>query len=341
MRVLHIGSKNYPPNHGGVEKSIYNLTNGLNDYEISSFITVQWGEQSLKEIVKIPEGFFERISKIQETAKRNSIDILHFNLETFIPYALYFKFFSKYKVCITIRGCAWRLKRWPYLYRTIFYILDLFSCMFLDTIFVGKRDYDHFKRFFFWSRLDFVPNGVEEHNFNSFNASSDFIFIGRISPEKNIINMINFANINNINLDIYGPFDKHDPSYEKKVMTLISKCSKIHYKGVLSHDQIFPTLSSYKCFINFSFSEGMPVSVLEAGSVGLSLFLSNIKQHTSLNFPSAKYFDPNNLVDKINVSSIVSSPKNKLHAQKNFLLSLTVRKIYNIYLRLIKHEQRI
>src|SRR5690606_32067454 len=72
----------------------------------------------------------------------------------------------------------------------------------------------------------------------------------------------------------------------------IDESAYVSYGGVLAHTDLFASLSKYGAFINPSFSEGMPVSVLEAASVGLMLVLSDIRQHRDLGFPDAVYVRP-------------------------------------------------
>jgi len=133
-------------------------------------------------------------------------------------------------------------------------------------------------------------------------------------------------------LTIYGPFDKHDPSYKTKVISAINENANVNYGGVLKHTEIVSTLSKYNTFYNISFSEGMPVAVLEAASIGLNLVLSNIPQHIDLGFPDVCYVDPEApICEKIfeGISLI-----NKNHVETYYSINSTVANYQKLYTEL-------
>jgi len=332
MNVLHIGPKNYPPAHGGVEKSVFDIIKY--SQEINSHIFVEWDQEEKDNIKVLPKGLFRQIKFIKEYSKSNSIDIVHFNKEAFIPLSIFFQLFSSVKIVHSIRGCAWRLKRWKWYYRIIFYILDLLACAILNkTVFVGKEDYSHFSKIIFWRKLVFIPNGVEKNDFIASKDKRECVFIGRISPEKNILRLIQIFKDRDQNLSMYGPFDKHNPSYKDLVLNEIEKLNNVKYRGVIDFKDIPEILSNYNTFFNISFSEGMPVSVLEAASVGLNLVLSNIPQHKDLNFPDVVYLNPNK--PNLDFHFLTNSISNKEYLNEHYLIEQTVSNYKEIYSSLI------
>lgn len=331
MKVLHVGPKNYPPAHGGVEKSVYDIIRFSEDIE--SYIFVEW-EQTESEFIRIlPRGIYKQIRAIKNFVKNNNIDIIHFNKTSFIPHSLYFSIFTKTNSVHSIRGCGWRLARWHLHYRLAFYILDILACIFVPkVVFVGKEDYRHFSKVVFWRKLYHIPNGVETNEFECSDDTSKCVFVGRISPEKNVLRLIEMFSSGGGELTIYGPFDKHDRSYEVKVMAAIVTKPNVSYAGVLAHTEILPTLAKYNTFYNISFSEGMPVSVLEAASVGLNLVLSDIPQHSDLKFPDAVYVTPHSphIQNKFNGKSM----NNKNHVENNYSIQQTVEHYRKLYAEL-------
>ncbi|WP_305373322.1 glycosyltransferase [Photobacterium leiognathi] len=75
----------------------------------------------------------------------------------------------------------------------------------------------------------------------------------------------------NCNLEIYGPIDKN---YENFFKNRIKKISNIHYKGEIYNKEKFELIASSKGLVLLSRSEGMPMVVLEALSLGTPCFLS-------------------------------------------------------------------
>ena len=328
MKILHVGPKNYPPAHGGVEKSVYDIIRLLKN--VDSFVFVEW-EQPVSEFVRVlPSGIFKQIKAIENLVKNNHVDIIHFNKTSFIPHSLYFSIFTKSKSVHSIRGCAWRIKRWAWYYRLSFYILDILACIIVSkVVFVGKEDYRHFSKLIFWRKLYHVPNGIETNSLICSDDASKCVFIGRISPEKNILKLIEMFSSTDKKLTIYGPFDKHDSSYQHKVMDSIHNNPSVFYGGILAHTDVIPTLSRYNTFYNISFSEGMPVSVLEAASVGLNLVLSDIPQHVDLEFPDVCYVNAESPhCDKEFKSA---SLNNKKHVETNYSIQNTVSKYRKLY----------
>jgi len=215
-----------------------------------------------------------------------------------------------------------------------FYILDILACIIVSkVVFVGKEDYRHFSKIIFWRKLYYVPNGVETNSLICSDDTSKCVFIGRISPEKNVLKLIEMFSTGDKKITIYGPFDKHDPSYGDKVMQAINNNFNVSYGGILAHTEINATLSKYNTFYNISFSEGMPVSVLEAASVGLNLVLSNIPQHRDLKFHDAVYVDPYapNVMENFKGKSV----KNKMYVENNYSIQQTVDQYRKLYEQLI------
>lgn len=292
MNILHVGPKNFPPSHGGVEKSVFDIVNNKKNTH-TNYILTEWESKKSNNVFHLESSFFSQIKQIFSIIDSKNIDVIHLNKETFIPHSLVLVFHPKIKVIHSIRGCAWRIKRWGYVRRILFYILDILACLFLkNVVFVGLTDYQHFSKYRIFKGLHFNPNGVDKTKLISKDINNQCVYIGRISPEKNLHGLISFFEINNSNLTIFGPFDKHDLSYKNLILDRINKNKNIFYGGILKYNEIQSTLSKFNVFCNFSFSEGMPVSVLEAASVGLNLILSNIHQHTSLQFFDVIFVDP-------------------------------------------------
>lgn len=328
MKVLHIGPKNYPPAHGGVEKSIFDLIRLMDS--VKSFVFVEWNQEESANVKVLPKGLVRQIISIYKFAVQEHIDVLHFHKEGFIPHSLFFAVFTQKKCVHSIRGCAWRIKRWSWPIRTAFYILDLFACLFIKRlVFVGKEDYRHFSKIFFWRKLNHIPNGVSTNAEIGVSDTSKCVYIGRISPEKNLLNLISMFYGSDKSLMIYGPFDKRDASYNKTVLKEIENQHNIKYGGIVSHTEITSVLAKYNTFCNISFSEGMPVSVLEAASVGLNLILSDIPQHKDLKFPDVDYVDP--FKTKFSRAFHNISSSNKAHVEKYFALDTTVNNYLSLY----------
>ena len=58
--------------------------------------------------------------------------------------------------------------------------------------------------------------------------------------------------------------------------------NKVEFTGLLPRNEVYDKLNTCDVYFSSSTLEGMPISVLEAGYIGLPLILSNIPQHVEL-----------------------------------------------------------
>lgn len=327
MKILHVGAKNYPPAHGGVEKVVFDLSEGLSHWV--HYFFVEW-EQSESGLVRVLRGgLCSQVGGILSLIRREGVSVAHFHKETFIPHALLVSLFFR-GTLVTIHGCAWRIKRWPLAVRLVLYMLDLVGCALLPrVVFVSQADHRYFSRIIFWRTLYYVPNGVQKARYSASGPRDSFVYLGRLSPEKNILRLIRMFQGRRERLTLYGPFDQHRPSYREEILHALEEVSGASYGGVVPEADILVTLARYGGFVSVSLSEGMPVAVLEAASVGLRLVLSDISQHRDLGFPDVSYVDP--LAPSLEGASGGYSAENRRHVETRFSIGATVDMYRSLY----------
>jgi poly(glycerol-phosphate) alpha-glucosyltransferase len=125
---------------------------------------------------------------------------------------------------------------------------------------------------------NYSDNEDEPYIRNNININGDYIYIGRLDSKKNIINLLlgwkNFVNeCQNKNLIIIGD---GDAEYKDQILALISSQNILNVKflGWLDGREKFDELRRSKCFLLPSYSEGLPISALEALSQGIPTLLS-------------------------------------------------------------------
>jgi len=100
-----------------------------------------------------------------------------------------------------------------------------------------------------------------------------FIYIGQVSIEKGVDNLINVSKRleDGVFIDVYG--NLKDPLNEDKFHN-----SKCHYKGKIENSKVFDLLSEYDILIIPSkrSAEGYPGVIIEAFAVGLPVIASRI-----------------------------------------------------------------
>lgn len=327
MKVLHVGTKTWPPRHGGVEKIVYDLVSAAGAVE--SWVLADACEREEGRVGQLAAGLLPAWRQVRSLVRREGLDLVHLHKETSIPLALLLRL-SGLRCVLTLHGLAWRLARWSLMQRAALWILDLAACLTMSAvIFVGERDHRCYRRWLPDRRLHLVPNGVEVPEASA-TAGAGWVYLGRISPEKNVNALIDAALAAGIPLDLHGPLDERDAAFAARFRELAGQPG-VRWHGPLAFEQVPAMLARHRVLANPSFSEGMPVSVLEAAAQGLFLVLSDIPQHRLLAFPETCYVDP----AAIDLTSIPANPAggegNREHARRHFARERMVTRTHRVY----------
>ncbi len=204
-------------------------------------------------------------------------------------------------------------------------------------------------------KIGYSPNGVKEEFFSSKknkSLSKSILYMGRISPIKNIEVLINAMNLvgSKANLLIYGPAEQ---KYLDKLKNIVFK-NKLEKRVTIINKEYdlkiqLATLDKSEVFVLPSKSEGMPQSLLEAMARGKLVIGSNISPIASMidNGKNGFTFEENNskdLANKINKIINLQDSKKKtlsINAQKfasRFRWNLIVEKLNEIILKEAKNE---
>ena len=124
-----------------------------------------------------------------------------------------------------------------------------------------------------------------------------FIYVGRLSDEKGILNLIDAFIGTNFQLQIIG-----GGPLEDEVIRCIRHQPNISYLGFKQRSEILPLIAKAQALIVPSICfEGMPITILEAYSVGTAVLCSNLGPLPELIIPdkTGQTFDPHNKNDII------------------------------------------
>lgn len=112
----------------------------------------------------------------------------------------------------------------------------------------------------------FYPMNVQKYD-------NRIVFVGRLSQEKNLSNLIRAITETGLTLDIYG-IGELKSELEKLTIEI---GGKVNFRGTVPNNEIPIILNKYKYFILPSFYEGMPKTLLEAMACGLVCIGTNVK----------------------------------------------------------------
>lgn len=301
IQVFQIGVKNYPAAHGGVESLVHNFIRAaMNLYDFTVFTV--WAnavadtdkEENVR-VYQLKKGWFSRFWQIRGAVTNKKNTILQFHMEAFIPLAIVFSLLG-FNVVSVIHGRSWRNVKIHWFIRCMIAIVDVLGVNLVRrTVYVSKVDFEAMRKYTFRRDFCWIPNASPICSVINEHPTKDMVFIGRISIQKNLEALIKAAEKEKRELDIFGPFDEREVAHSAKIRELLAKAKYVHYRGVLSTEQVYPAISQYRCMVNPSKSEASPNAVIEAGACGLFLYLSDIPGHRGLGYPDVYYFDKDDI----------------------------------------------
>jgi len=334
LKVLQIGAKNFPPSHGGTERVVYNIVQSITNVDF--YLLVEWEQQETEKIKVLPNklNYFQRMVFIYHYAKNNSMDIIHFHNEKYIPMAILLSVFFR-RIVLTVHGVHFRSPRYNLFIKSGFWFVDMLGSIFLPRmVHCTECDQKEFSKYIFFRKTYYINNGTticdKAQTLDDIIFPDTYVYLGRITPAKNLLNVVSAAERRKIKVHIFGKFDEERPDYCKSFIAAVDKAKYVSYKGEVPFDKVFSTMKKYKAFLYITIMEGLPLSVLEAASCGMSLLLSDIPQHKYLNLPDVNYLD----VNDPNIpypEKIVPGLENRAYIMKNFSVEKMGEEYYKIY----------
>lgn len=174
-----------------------------------------------------------------------------------------------------------------------------------------------------------------------------FLFVGRLSQEKGIECLLKAFSHNNYCLEIGG-----DGPLQKDVLELANANIKVNYRGNLSKKEVVYYMEKAQILISPSICyEGMPMTIIEAFSVGTPVIASNLGAMSSMItdgyngflFNAGDYEDLNTKLDLWNSLSTEEKQIMSQNAYNTYLENYTPDKnrelLMNIYQQAIERNK--
>lgn len=206
------------------------------------------------------------------------------------------------------------------------------------------KDFNNYKKYkFFINNISFTNLNENKKSIKKTNNLLEIIFIGSVSLKKGIIDLINaliFLDPSKYRLKIIGEFN--DNSFKKKVFELIEKYNylNITFLGKKIGVEKNNLLSESDLFVLPSYTEGMPISILEAMKFGNAIISTNvgcigslIKNHAILINPGEINILRNEIAKFIHYPEHLAFFKNKScqYSKKNDKKKIYFNNIVKIY----------
>lgn len=190
------------------------------------------------------------------------------------------KLYSKkllYRTGYTISQLEDKLKRFNIVVRKAIGFFERFAYKNCDkAIVASKHNFEYIieKYNLEENRLEVLYNFIDRDKFYDFELKREekIVFIGRLSSEKNILNLIKALSRTDLSLDIYG-----SGYLESELKEYVSKNSlRVNFKGNIANSELPQVLNSAKYFALVSEHEGMPKALIEAMACGCLCIGTNV-----------------------------------------------------------------
>jgi glycosyltransferase involved in cell wall biosynthesis len=320
MRVVILGTRGFPNVQGGLEKHCESLS--LNLVKLGCEVVVitrkPYVDTTLREysgvkLVPLPAFKQKHLENPLHTflgvfaALRYKPDILHFQAvgsALFIPLAK----MLHYKVVFTTHGSNYRHLKWGKVARVVLQISEFLGAKYADQLIaISNNIADELTKRYARSAV-VIPNGVDpplptesDETLKKCGLSKRkyVLTVGRFVPEKgfhDLVDAFSAARLPHFKLVIVGDAD-HEDTYSRKLKESTSHNDRIVMPGVLTGEPLREMYTNAALFVLPSYYEGLPISLLEALSYGLSCIATDIPGNRSVDLPDGRYFKPGAVSD--------------------------------------------
>lgn len=324
MKIFVIGTRGVPNIPGGVEKHCEQLYPYIVDaghkvavsrrkHYVSDNLS-EWKGICLKDIYSPKRKSFEALVhsflSVFEAKKWNA-DILHVHAvgpALVIPFAK----LMGLKVVFTNHGPDYDRQKWGYLAKFMLKFGEWIGGKFADEVIVISKviqrimtDRCHRDSHLIYNGVK-VSDRVSNHRYlDSLGVESGqyILAVARFVPEKGLHDLIAAFEEAKLGckLVISGDAD-HEDDYSRALKDVASKNNNIVMTGYITGNKLSAMFSNAGLFVLPSYHEGLPISLLEALSYGVTPLVSDIPANLEVDLGQEYYFhckDVGNLKDKL------------------------------------------
>ncbi len=300
MKKILLVSNHFHPYIGGLEKFVFELSYSLaNKGNKVDVLTFQYKKlkhiekkdniriirlpcfEILGETYSIPNFFDPQYTTLKRELLKEQYDVVFTNTRFFTSTFIGYKLAKKIKARLIHieHGNQFVLHKNP-LVTAVAWIYDqTWGRLVVSNaeIVVGiSKECVNFAKKLGAKKTVVIHNSIHTKQFKSFITKrvkeTTITYVGRLIYAKGIQHLIEAVKDKDATIQIVG-----DGPYKKSLETLSKNLNvKTNFWGQKNQKEIIEILSNTDIFINPSYSEGMPTSVLEAGAIGLPIIATDV-----------------------------------------------------------------
>lgn len=311
MKIAIIGSKGIPASFGGVERHVEELAIGLvnkgHDVTVYSrkwytnYQDNKYRGVKIRNIKSIKTKNLDTISYVFlatiDAMKNNDFDIIHYQgvgpaLLSFIPRILK----RNVKIVATFHCEDYKHEKWSLFAKMMLKFGENAAAIFPHkTITVSKILKDKVRNKYN-REAEYIPNGVEMKDLEKIQKNYDVYDKFNIYPNKYILSVTRLIRHKGVHdtIEAYKKLPKDlkeqyklvlvggslfGDNYEKELKKLIGNDENIVMTGMQTGIDLETLFTGAKLFIHSSYTEGLPISLLEALNYNIPVLVSDISEH--------------------------------------------------------------
>lgn len=312
MKIAFVGQKGIPATAGGgVENYVEHLAVRLarKGHQVLAYTRSQYAPEGLYkgvEVLATPsiptktlDAGTHTLNSIWHSFFIPDLDILHINsvgpafftIFARIGFGLKYILGGKYtKVVFTFHSADWYHGKWNLFAKSMLKLGAWIGCNFADEVITVSKSLRYFASREFDVKTTYIPNGTDFNHITSDSELAKFglkkkgyiVFISRLVKHKNAHILIQayqeMALKYGKKLVIVGT-ETFTKDYEKYLHQLADGNKNIIFTGHQSGRTLKQLFANAAVYVLPSASEGLSISLLEAGSYGVPIIVSDIREN--------------------------------------------------------------
>jgi glycosyltransferase involved in cell wall biosynthesis len=312
MKIAFVGQKGIPATAGGgVENYVDHIAVRLarKGHQVLVYTRSQYattGNYKGVDVIATPsiptkslDAGSHTLTSIWHSFFVSDLDVLHINsvgpafftIFARIGFGIKYLFSGKYtKVVFTFHSADWYHGKWSLFAKSMLKLGAWIGCTFADEVITVSKSLRYFVNREFDIKTTYIPNGTDFNHITSDSELAKFglkkkgyiVFISRLVKHKNAHILIQayqeMAHKYGKKLVIVGT-SSFTKDYEKYLHHLAAGDENIIFTGHQSGRTLKQLFANAAVYVLPSASEGLSISLLEAGSYGVPIIVSDIREN--------------------------------------------------------------